>query len=294
MEDLCRKFPAVAQNVFAKLDDKSLTDCKVVGKVLDDFLNNERFFWIRIIKKYFEHPQSKFSLEWKKAISRTPKTILKQIATAIHQFPTRYYYCSKDWSPLHIAAINGDFTLFKLISDKMTKKNPAGFVGVTPLHMAAEIGHLEICELIISALAPESPTDNVGKTPLHYATSSGNLEVYKLLSKKFSSKNPVSFNGHTPLHFFAAVGDLEMCKFIIDDLADNNPAKGNFRITPFHLAARMGQLEVCKLFLNNIQNVYPEDINGMTPYAYAKIKGHSEVCQLIDLNLNLRTRAGLL
>ena len=53
MEDLCRRFPVVTQNVFANLDDKSLTDCKVVGKVLRHFLSNERFFWIIIIYKYF-------------------------------------------------------------------------------------------------------------------------------------------------------------------------------------------------------------------------------------------------
>ena len=156
MEDLCRRFPLVAQNVFANLDDKSLTDCKVVSKVSYYVLNNERFFWIRIIKRYFPN-QSQFYEEWKTAISRTPTAILKQIATAVDQICKKEYYqcmCSY-WSPLHITAMYGNFTLFRYIFEKMTVKNPKGFRELTPLHLAAMYEHHEVRQFIIKNITDD-------------------------------------------------------------------------------------------------------------------------------------------
>ena len=146
MEDLCRRFPVVAQNVFANLDEKSLTDCKVVSKVSCDFLNNERFFWIRIIKKNFVY-QNKFFKEWKTAFSRTPIAILKQMASAVGQICRQQCNLSISYlSPLHITARYGNFTLFGYIFDKMIEKSPKGFYKLTPLHIAAMYGHFEVCK----------------------------------------------------------------------------------------------------------------------------------------------------
>ena len=281
MEDLCRRFPVVAQNVFANLDDKSLTDCKVVSKVPRDFLDNERFFWIRIIKKNFVN-QNKFFKEWKTAFSRTPIAILKQMASAVGQICRQQCNLSISYlSPLHITARYGNFTLFGYIFDKMIEKSPKGFYELTPLHIAAMYGHFEVCKLIIDiTISNENPRDDVGMTPLHYAAQKGHLEIYKLLAGKFPNKNPASKAGDTPLHYSAYAGHLEICKFIMDHLADKNP-DGENGITPFHLAAKKGYLKLCRLFLQNIHNRYPQDSNGKTPYEYAKKKGYSKVCQLI-------------
>ena len=60
-------------------------------------------------------------------------------------------------TPLHFAAKNGHFEVFKFIwkdqKKKMCKeKNPEDHMELTPLHFAAQMGHVEICKFISSRL----------------------------------------------------------------------------------------------------------------------------------------------
>ena len=50
MEDLIFRFPFVAQQIFEKLDNKSLTKCREVSKMWKDFIDDRNYSWIRIIK----------------------------------------------------------------------------------------------------------------------------------------------------------------------------------------------------------------------------------------------------
>ena len=69
----------------------------------------------------------------------------------------------KEWglTPLHRAAIQGRFPVFKMIFEAVDNKNPGYKSGLpdpitgirdpemTPLHFAARGGHLDICKLIV-------------------------------------------------------------------------------------------------------------------------------------------------
>ena len=50
MEDLIIRFPFVAQEIFEKLDNKSLTKCREVSKLWKDFIDERNYPWIRIVK----------------------------------------------------------------------------------------------------------------------------------------------------------------------------------------------------------------------------------------------------
>ena len=52
METVCKRFPHLAERIFDQLDDQSLANCKEISGEVLEYLENERFFWIRIIKKY--------------------------------------------------------------------------------------------------------------------------------------------------------------------------------------------------------------------------------------------------
>ena len=51
MEDLSTRMPHVVELISKNLDDQSLTKSKEISRTIAECLGNERFYWIRIIKK---------------------------------------------------------------------------------------------------------------------------------------------------------------------------------------------------------------------------------------------------
>ena len=95
METICKRFPHLAERIFDQVDDQSLDKCKEISEEVLEYLENERFFWIRTIKKY----QSKlkdFPESWKPVIDRTPTEIVKEIGIAVSQFfQVRHLYSDR-------------------------------------------------------------------------------------------------------------------------------------------------------------------------------------------------------
>ena len=85
MENLCKRFPHLAAQVFDQVDDESLNNCKEINRGVLEHLDSERFFWIRIIKKY-QRKLKDFPQLWKPVIEKTPVEIVKQIAIAVSRF----------------------------------------------------------------------------------------------------------------------------------------------------------------------------------------------------------------
>ena len=52
MENLCLRFPLVSKMVFNELDDESLTKVKMSNRKICQFLEDERFYWIRVLKSF--------------------------------------------------------------------------------------------------------------------------------------------------------------------------------------------------------------------------------------------------
>ena len=223
------------------------------------------------------------------------------------------------WSPLHIAAMNDNLELTKLIiksngnnvenqyqKDKHgytplhfavrnrnvqlcniflanTGDNSPGYVGGTPFHFAANLGNMEICKLFIEKFPMKNPADNKGITPLHNAAKEGNFDIFMLIAQSIFDINPkINYNGSTPLHFAAYEGHYNICRAIIehDRTLDKNP-QNRYGVTPFHEAAEEGHYEVCKLIIENVLDKNPRDNNGDTPLHMAAKYGHMKICALI-------------
>jgi hypothetical protein len=84
METLCKRFPHLAGSIFDHVDDKSLIKCQEISGEVLEYLNNERFFWIRIIMKHQRNLKD-FPRLWKPLIDKTPVAKVKQIANAVSQ-----------------------------------------------------------------------------------------------------------------------------------------------------------------------------------------------------------------
>ena len=153
-------------------------------------------------------------------------------------------------TPLHNAAAEGHFEIFKLIIEKLEIKNPSDNNGSTPLHSAAENGHLNICKLIISSKYSINPKNHTGLTPLHLAAQEGKVEVYKFIYEYCTMlKNPEDQRGFTPLHLAAKYGYFVICKLLIENVKDKSPVD-IFGNTPKMMAKKyyLGDKALLQLF----------------------------------------------
>ena len=89
MENLCKRFPHLAEGIFDQVDDKSLNKCKEISGEVLEFLDNERFFGIRIVMKCKRRLKD-FSKLWKQVqvVNKTPVETMKQIAIACGNMQT--------------------------------------------------------------------------------------------------------------------------------------------------------------------------------------------------------------
>ena len=267
-------------------------------------MDNERFFWIRIIKKY-QGRLKDFPKFWKLVIDKTPIETVKQIAIAVSQFVQRphlysFYKGSRDyiylnevsniddngdpvdqvyamcrtWSLVAISANHGDLALLQYIVNKIKLKNVRKTERINALNLAAFKGHLEIYKFLSRKLRDKNPGNksqvNVwGRTPLHWAADQGHFGVCKFIIENTSNKNPASIMSgrNTPLHWAAENGHLEVCKLIMDNVTDKNPANR------YTLTAPKGE--------NWVEKVEEE-----TPFHLAAKKGQLAVCQFMLQNLS--------
>ena len=76
MENFCKRFPHLAKSVFDQVDEQSLNLCKEISGDILEYLDSERFFWIKIIKKY-QRRLKDFPKLWKLVIDKTPVERIK-------------------------------------------------------------------------------------------------------------------------------------------------------------------------------------------------------------------------
>ena len=99
METFYKRFPIASKMVLNNLDDQSLRNSKEASREISEFLDNGRFFWIRIIEKYKDNFNG-FEKSWKEVINKTPTDVLKQLAKSVEKFFKTYSF--KQVAPLHI------------------------------------------------------------------------------------------------------------------------------------------------------------------------------------------------
>ena len=283
METLCYRFPHIASMILKDLDDQSLIKSIETNRQLDNFISNDRMNWTRVLGIY--NPNFiLFKESWRRCLHQVPVVKIKELVIAAHKFfKNQSSFNENQWSPLHIAANNGNLEFYKYLSRKCGCINPAGEDGITAIHMAASEGHLEIVTFIIDNLQDKNKnpgaTNPDGLTPLHVAALKGQFEVCKFIMNLLTNKNPRFTDGWTPLHCVAMGGNIKIYKLMMENLVDINPGN-NHGITPLHTASYDGHLEIIKLIMSRLENKNPEATNGRTPLHIAAKSGNLKVVKL--------------
>ena len=97
----------ISRIITNNLDTQSLVNFKISNRTISKYLDEERFYWIRITKRYNQN-FAIYSEQWKKVIEKTSVKTVKKLASRI----------KKKWRPLHIAAKMGLLSLCRHIVEK--------------------------------------------------------------------------------------------------------------------------------------------------------------------------------
>ena len=267
MEEVISRFPHIAQQIFEELDNYHFTQCKIISQLWKNFMEENKFLYIRLIK----------------TLTNCSKKAMKKI------FPK--------------ANLEDTIQLASDVSkgyDELRKANITD-PSLTLFHLAAKRGYLSICQLIIENIE-EHPTELYGKYPLHLAAENGHFSICQLIITKNKNKsqpqvnNPQNFDDifdfdfqdNTPIHLATQNGHLAVCELLIKWIEDAYPkeieyanAANTFGSTPLHLAAEFGHLSVCQYLLKKVEDTDHENRFGATPLNCAAKNGHSAVFHLI-------------
>ena len=255
MEEFFTRYSHLSEKIFEYLDDESLLRCRSVSKTWKNYLDMQRFPWIRMI---FRH---KLNVQHEKAwniIHKIQSHNLKDLAFIVRKF---YAYCpwrkEDEQTPLHFAVRSGKMSVFLEVFELSQDKNPRDARGLTPMHFAALHGYFQIIEiLILHQTLDKNPSNETGDTPLHYAAKRGHLDVCKLIMKDLVDKNPHGDKGQTPLHYASENGHFEMCQFFLSVIEDKNPSAEN-GMSPMWIALKEDNLPLFKLIVNNLEEKNP-------------------------------------
>ena len=145
------RFPKLGEGILNNLDDEKLARCTEVKRSWCSFIDEEKFYWRRVIKKYIDGIDE-FKETWKVVMEKTNVEMIKELGIAVKSFLKHHPLecemkenCSHrqiSFSPLHIAAEAGQHLLCLFIIERIGDKNPKAIQSYTPLHIAAHEGHV--------------------------------------------------------------------------------------------------------------------------------------------------------
>ena len=86
MEVLSLRFPHLIENIFCELDNQNLVDFRKVNRTFRSFIDNGRFRWIRIIRKFIGNISNLHKESWKKVLHKAPTQNIQELGKAVKKF----------------------------------------------------------------------------------------------------------------------------------------------------------------------------------------------------------------
>ena len=85
MENCIKRFPVVGVMIFKNLDDQSLVTSKIASPEIAEFVENEKFYLKRKMKKYNGKFEG-FEESWNQVFNKTQTDVIKQLFVAAQQY----------------------------------------------------------------------------------------------------------------------------------------------------------------------------------------------------------------
>ena len=308
MDNIFLRFPHVTEKIFDQLDNRSLALCKTVSRPWNNYLNDQKFLYERIMTEMAKYKPIGESKKHGNQCSDHYVCTVHAGNRYVSREPCTNGYVQTSWSfsnPRPRPKESWNRTLKKLNSKTIVELYNAMKVyieeatprdwrartsyfndhDIAPLHIVSYIGSVSLYEEIFEKSLIQNPESHYGKTPLYIAAGKGHFLLCKKIMESIQDKNHDSSGVCKALFEAAENGHVEVCKLIIDSIDDKNP-KNTYGRTPLHVASGNGHLEVCKLIMEKVIDKNPKAEDMGTPLHEAAFSGHLEICQLILDNVN--------
>lgn len=175
------------------------------------------------------------------------------------------------------AVRKGDFNALRRLLDA----NPAlvnardSEHGATPLHWAAIEGNWKLADLLLELGADINATDRHGMTPLHKAAAFGQEQMVVLLLVGGADPDPLARKYAriivTPLDLAAEAGYRDMVRLLVENGAGILvPKPPETDVSALHLAAGKGRFDVVRYLLECGVDPNVPDLNNRTALAWAQ------------------------
>jgi hypothetical protein len=124
------------------------------------------------------------------------------------------------YTPLHWAAVRGNWEEFETLLDAGAPVNAVGADGGTPLHWACHHDRPDMVRLLLEAGAEHSIQNRWGRTALHVASRRGCDLVVALLLSRGADPDATTNEGWTALHVAYKAAHRRVVKLLLEGGAD--------------------------------------------------------------------------
>ena len=229
IEEIFWRFPHLGTQIFEKLDNTSLVNCREIGTWWKKFVDSDKTFWIQQIQEHISISNPSV----KKILQKENCETLQELANSSKR--------SFDSALIRFDNNKEKPTTIELLPLLLFESRHKGYAP------------LKLVKLIINNLENKNPwIERSVSNALSLAAQYGNMEVYELISKELDEKNPSDRYRSTPLHYAARSGKYEICKFITKN-SQNLESLDILGKTPFQLAEKRGYNEISKLLKTSIE-----------------------------------------
>uniref|UniRef100_A0A8C8IX91 Ankyrin repeat domain 52 n=1 Tax=Oncorhynchus tshawytscha TaxID=74940 RepID=A0A8C8IX91_ONCTS len=192
----------------------------------------------------------------------------------------------RKWTPLHVAASNGQTDCLLMLVNRGEKADVIDIVdiqGQTALMLAALGSHTDCVHILLEKGAGADTADKRGRTALHRAAAMGCEDCVSALLEHGASALCRESRGRTPLHLASSCGHMELLRSLLQGATSTDPLDSLLDYsgyTPAHWAAYHGHEDCLDVFLDHKPFSIQEG-NPFTPLHCALINGHDGAAELL-------------
>ena len=309
MKALMIRFPHLMEQILQKLDNKSLVKSREVAKIWQEFIDETKYPWVRIVKIPTirkDLPHTYLHLAAKHSQIGVFEEILDGEAD-------KSVVDDEGYTPFLIACLYGQIRIAEVLMTKSVELKidlcRKSKWGITAFHLACISGNSELAEMIMNNsfinpflridLNEKKPDDSM--TGFLYACRYGHKKIVltimknsKIMNIELNTLNMFDYNA---LHLAILYGHEEIAKILMEKLTDlkfymnGQTKRGN---TAFHIACKSGSTSIVKIILNQSEYV---DLSLKTKHAetgfhFACQSGHTNIVEMLidkseSINLDL-------
>ena len=160
------------------------------------------------------------------------------------------------YTPLHWAAIRGNWEPFEALLDAGAPVNAVGADGGTPLHWACHHDRPDMIRLLLDAGADHSISNRWGRTPLHVASRRGCDLLVSLLLSRGADPNAITKEGWTPLHVALKAAHPNVVKLLLQGGADPERKDGEGKLPADYATERPPEVAIDNALLQEYAGRY--------------------------------------